>query len=160
MKPWSLLHVLPIIGLTSILMGASQAPSPSSDPSYAELLGLLDQGITQLSSSIDGIGKRIAEGSRLPETPDGAMRQLRQLDQSAWQLRQNQWKVQRDHLMFAKDHLLAATKDQHAKPQLLQEWMAHEQQFLSRLEELRQNRLDLERQRFRVEADLIQRYLQ
>jgi predicted nucleic acid-binding Zn-ribbon protein len=137
----------------------SSEPSPSPDPSRVALEALLEQGISQLSLSIEGIAKRMADSGRQPEGSDTTLRELRRLDMAAWQLRQEQWKLQREHLLFARDRLAAAQSEPATKPQLLEQWLKHEESYLADLENLRQRRLGLERQRYQVEADLVQRHL-
>ena len=123
------------------------------------LLSMLDQGIGQLDSNISNVKNRISDLQRLPETDDQTLRDLRAMDLAGWTLHQQQWALQRDHLIFAKQHIKNAQASPEDRPRLLKEWTIHEQQYESTLDDLRKQRHDLERKRFQVEAQLIERHL-
>lgn len=124
------------------------------------LLGMLDKGILQITANLDRSTKWVSGMKRIPQTTDPIMRELRALDLSTWELHQQQWQLQRDHLRFAKEHLLRARALPGEKAHLMTQWTQHEQAYESALEDLRQQRHALERQRFQVEARLVERSLQ
>lgn len=136
--------------------GAMTDAPQATDP----LLGMLDKGIFQITANLDRSTRWMGELQRIPQTSDPIMRELRALDLSAWELHRQQWQLQRDHLRFAKEHLLRARAHPDEKSQLLTQWAQHEQAYEKALEDLRQQRHALERQRFQVEARLVERSLQ
>ncbi len=136
--------------------GGERKADSSGDPA----LGLINRDIMRLSVNIEGIKKRMADMQALPEASDPTLRELRALDLSSSQLHQQQWVLQRDHLLFAKEQLKRASENQAGKQQLLDEWRQREQQYEQAVEDLRQQRLALERKRVQVEGQLVERSLQ
>lgn len=149
--------ILLIIGFTGCATpsGQGHATADAPDP----VLGMLDRGLTQITVSINALAQRITALQQTSDIMDPILRELRALDLSGWQLHQQQWLLQRDHLQFAKTHLLQAGERPQEKPRLLTQWNEHELQYERTLEELRQQRQALERERFQVEARLIERSL-
>lgn len=127
----------------------------SEDPA----LGLLSKRITQLTVNLNGLPKRMSEAPPMPAESDATLQQLRELDFSGWQLHQKQWGLQRDHLVFARDQLEKAQKNPGDKPQLLNTWRQRQQEYQAALEEIHQQRQQLERQHLEAEARLIERRL-
>jgi hypothetical protein len=123
------------------------------------VLGLLDRHLSQLNTNIEGLGARMADLKRTPDTPDPTIRELRALDLAGWQLHQQQWILQREHLQYARTQLRRATDHPNEKPLIQQEWTKHEHEFEAALDAFRQERQALEKKRLQVEAQLIDRYL-
>lgn len=130
--------------------------NPSKDPA----LGLLNQRITQLTVNLNGLSKRMSESHPVAAEADPTLQEVRDLDRSGWQLHQKQWALQRDYLVFSRDQLERADKNPGEKPQLLEQWRQRQQEYLKALEELRQQRQNLEIKHLEVEARLIERRLQ
>ena len=78
---------------------------------------------------------------------------------SGWQLHQKQWGLQRDHLVLARDQLEKAKKNPGDKPQLLNTWRLRQQEYQAALEEIYQQRQQLEQKHLEAEAQLIERRL-
>ncbi|HJU05781.1 MAG TPA: hypothetical protein VJ692_11575 [Nitrospiraceae bacterium] len=151
-----------IAGMAVALMTGctgSTAMERDTTASAHPLRSMLDQGISQLTFNIAGLKSRAAELEEMPATLDPTLRELRALDLAAWKILQQQWMLQRDHLVFAKDMLQRAKRDLADRPRLLEEWTTHEQRYESALADLRQERHDLERKRFQLEAMLIEEQL-
>lgn len=127
----------------------------SGDPA----LGLLSKRITQLTVNLNGLSKRMREAPPMPTESDATLQELRELDLSGWQLHQKQWGLQRDHLVFARDQLEKAQKNPGDKPQLLKSWQQRQQEYQAALEEIHQQRQQLEQQHLEAEARLIERRL-
>lgn len=153
--------------LFGIVFGASVAacagtshmdrrPIPPHDP----VIGLLSKGITQLNLNINALSKRINDAQQVSTGTDPLLSELQTLDLSGWRLHQQQWVLQRDHLVLARDRLEKAFSQPGQKAQLLDEWLQHQQQYVKALEELRQQRRDLENKHVEVEARLVERRLQ
>lgn len=149
--------VLLVIGVMGCATQASAGHTPVDTDN--SVLGMLDRGLTQITANIDALSQRITTLQQVSEITDPILRELRALDLSGWQLHQQQWLLQRDHLQFAKTQLLQANERPHEKSMLLARWSEHEQQYERALEEIRQQRQNLERERFQVEARLIERAL-
>ncbi len=139
--------------------GATGAERKAEVPG-APTLGLLNRDIMRLSINIEGNKKRMTELQGMPEATDPTLRELRALDLSAAQLHQQQWILQRDQLLFAKEQIKRLNENQAGKQQLLEEWRQREQQYERAVEDLRQQRLSLERKRVQVEGQLVERALQ
>jgi hypothetical protein len=149
--------ILLIIGFAGCATPAGQGRATADAPD--PVLGMLDKGLTQITASIHALSQRITALQQVSDTTDPILRELRALDLSGWQLHQQQWLLQRDHLQFAKTQLRQADEHPQGKPRLLTQWSEHELQYERALEELRQQRHALERERFQVEARLIERSL-
>jgi len=127
----------------------------SGDPA----LGLLSSRITQLTVNLNRLSKRMSEAPPMPAESDATLQELRELDLSGWQLHQKQWGLQRDHLVFARDQLEKAHKNSGDKPQLLNTWRQRQQVYQTALEEIYQQRQQLEQKHLEAEAQLIERRL-
>lgn len=118
----------------------------------------LDQGIAQLTASIESLDRRMSE-QQLPSGADDGMGELQTLDLSAWQLRRQQWVLQREHLAFAKELLGLAKERPDEKAGLVEQWVTHVREYMNQLEDLRQRRYALERKRLQIEAQVIEHAL-
>ena len=127
----------------------------SGDPA----LGLLSKRITQLTVNLNGLSKRMSEAPPIPAESDATLQELRELDLSGWQLHQKQWGLQRDHLVFARDQLEKAQKHPGDKPELLNTWRQRQQEYQAALEQIHQQRQQLEQKHQEAEARLIERRL-
>lgn len=127
----------------------------SGDPA----LGLLSKRIMQLTVNLNGLSKRISEVPPMPAESDATLQELRELDLLGWQLHQKQWGLQRNYLVFARDQLEKAEKNPGNKPQLLNTWRQRQQEYQAALEEIHQQRQQLEQQHLEAEARLIERRL-
>jgi hypothetical protein len=128
----------------------------SGDP----VIGLLNKGIMQLNININTLSKRMNDAQQASAGTDPVLQELQALDLSGWQLHRQQWVLQRDHLVLARGVLERARQNQGANGPLLDEWRKHEQDYVRALEDLRQQRLQLETQHVEVENRLIERRLQ
>lgn len=157
--------ILPLLICLSALPGCARwtaAPHDVVAPvehTPETIMGLLDRHLSQLNTSIEELGDRMAELKRAPDTPDSTIRELRALDLAGWQLHQQQWMLQREHLRFARTQLQRATAQPGDKQSIQQEWAKHEQEFEAALDDFRQERHALEKKRLQMEAQLIDRYL-
>jgi hypothetical protein len=138
--------------------GSAGLATKEVSPPYP-VLGMLNKGIIQLTVNIDNLNKRMAELEQAEGAMDPTLRELRALDLSGWRLHQQSWLLQREHLEFAKERLLEARKNVHEKARVLEAWTEHEQRYERALDDLRQERLGLEKQRLQAEARLIEQSL-
>lgn len=147
-----------ILGLlVPMMMGcATGAGGERVERTSVELVERLEEGIAQLTASIEGLDQQMSEQDRLPEGVDQDFRELQALDRAAWQLRRHQWVLQRDHLALAKELLHRAKEHSLNKAQIVEKWTSHAREYQTKLEELRQQRYELERQRFRTETEVIE----
>lgn len=129
---------------------------PPDDP----VIGLLSKGITQLNVNINTVSKRMNDVQQASTGSDPALQELQALDLSGWQLHQQQWILQRDHLVLTRDTLQRGQLSQEEKAQVLAQWQQHRRQYVKALEDLRQQRQQLESKHLEVEARLIERRLQ
>lgn len=128
---------------------------PPDDP----VMGLLSKGITQLDININALSKRMNEVQQISKGTDPRLQELQALDLSGWQLHRQQWVLQRDHLALARDSLQRAAGQPEQKKQLFNRWREHQQQYVSALEDLHQQRRELENQHVEVETRLIEQRL-
>ena|SRR6185437_9113515 len=130
--------------------------APPDDP----VIGLLSKGITQLNVNINMVSKRMNDVRQASAGTDSALQELQALDLSGWELQQRQWIVQRNHLVLTRDTLHRVQLSQEEKAQALAQWQQHRRQYVKAMEDLRQQRHQLESKHLEVEARLIERGLQ
>ena len=135
---------------------AIRDPSPPEDP----ITGLLSKGIAQLDTNINALSKRMNDVQQASARTDATLQELQALDLSGWQLHKQQWVLQRNHLILARDLIQQASTSGSEKGPLLDQWRRHRQDYMQAIEELRQQRHDLERNHLEVEGRLIERRLQ
>lgn len=133
-------------------------PAPPDDP----VLGLLSNGITQLNVNINMVAKRMNDVQQSPAGTDPALQELRALDLSGWQLQQQQWILQRNHLVLTRDTLqqVQLSREEKTQVQVLAQWQQNRRQYVKAMEDLRQQRQQLESKHLEAEARLIERRLQ
>lgn len=151
--------VLVLIALAETGCAGTAGPERKGTPVPDPVLTMLTKGILQLTVNIQGLSKRVAELQKMQDATDPTLGELRALDLSGWELHRQQWRLQRDHLQFAKDQLVRAQQSSGEKPQLLGQWVRHEQAYERALADLREQRQALERKRLKVEAQLIEQSL-
>ncbi len=144
-----------IAACTSTGLTASR-PVPSDDP----VMGLLSRGITQLDINMNALSKRMHDVPQTAIGTDPGLQELQALDLSGWQLHRQQWVLQRDHLALARESLQRAVGHPEQKKQLLDRWREHQQLYMRALEDLRQQRRELEDKHVEVETRLIEQRLQ
>lgn len=146
-----------------LLVGtAGCAAGPETRPAQQDARGLperLDEGIAQLTASIEGLDRRMAARREATGVPEDGVEALETLDHAAWQLRRQQWVLQRDHLALASRLLHLAEERPNDKAQIVEQWNAHTKEHMRLLEDLRQQRQASERKRLQVEAQVIERAL-
>ena len=131
-------------------------PSPLEDP----VMSLLNKGIAQLDMNINALSKRMNDVQKASVRTDVTLQELQALDLSGWQLHQQQWALQRNHLILARDLIQQTSTGGSEQAPLLDQWRKHRQEYAQALEELRQQRQELERKHLEVESRLIERRLQ
>lgn len=149
-----LMGFLTVLGCTHL--AARDTVAPSQDPVIARL----DQGITELNENLVHLHRHIADLNNTPIPDDPLIEQLRALDLSAWRVHEQQWQRQLEHLKFTSDHIHQAQANPSTKAQLREEWTREQHDYTSSLQRLRDARHELERQRFLIESQLVQRYFE
>lgn len=150
---------LACLGLSGKVQAAGEGTTPPKEE-YTELLDMLEEGIEQLTVSLNGLASRMPDVMKPPATMSPGMKDLITLDQFAWKLRQQRWEAQRVHLAFARDALRRARADKSERTAILQQWAAHQQNYERRLAALHDQREDLDKQRIALETRLIEQHLQ
>nr|MBI3614171.1 hypothetical protein [Nitrospirota bacterium] len=138
---------------------AAVAPPPEAAHPADLVVTMLERHLGQLNANVDRLDKQLADLQKVPETSDPTLREIRTLDLGGWQLHQQQLKVQREHFRFALEQLQQVKAHPDNKAQLLEQWVKHEQGYERALDDLRQQRHQLEQQRHKVEAQVVERYL-
>lgn len=140
--------------------GCAMVGAPPEPVHQADLVvTMLERHLGQLDANIDRLERQIAELHKVPETQDPVLREIRTLDLQGWHLHQEQWKIQREHFRFAIGQIRQVKARPDAKAQLLEQWAKHEQDYERALDELRQQRHQLEQRRHQAEAQVVERYL-
>lgn len=124
------------------------------------VIDLLSKGITQLNVNIDRVSKRMNDVRQASTGTDSTLQELQALDLSGWELQQRQWVVQRNHLVLTRDTLQRIQLSGEEKADLLAQWQQQRRQYVKAMEDLRQQRHQLESKHLEVEARLIERRLQ
>lgn len=157
-KLWIILGCMLTLGLVGC-EGSKQAirepPSPG-DP----VMSLLNKGIAQLDMNINALSKRMNDVQQASPRTDPALQELQALDLSGWQLHRQQWVLQRNHLTVARDLIQQTSVSGSEKGPLLDQWRKHRQKYAQALEELREQRQDMEKKHLEVEGRLIEGRLQ
>lgn len=130
--------------------------APPDDP----VIGLMSKGITQLNVNINTVSDRMNNVRQASAGTDSVLQELRALDLSGWELQKQQWIVQRNHLTLTRDTLQRVQLSREEKAEVLAQWQQHRRQYVKTLEDLRQQRHELESKHLEVEARLIERRLQ
>lgn len=131
-------------------------PRPPEDP----VINLLSKGIAQLDANINTLSKRMNNARQASTHTDPALQELQALDLSGWQLHQQQWVLQRNHLVLARDLIQQTSTSGREKGPLLDQWRKHRQEYAQALEELREQRQEMERKHLEVEGRLIEGRMQ
>ena len=155
---WMLAGFLLVMSVAACV-GTSQIDREHVSPGDP-VVGLLSKGIAQLNVNINALSRRMNDVQETSAGTDPVLRELQALDLSGWQLHQQQWVLQRDHLVLARDILQQAYKSQGEKEQLLVQWRQYWKLYVNAVEELRQERQNLERKYLELEARLVERGLQ
>ena len=132
---------------------ATEGPGPA-DP----VVEMLHRGILELSGNIDELNRHIMELQQMPAVSDPRVQELRALDLSGWQLHQQQWLLQREHLMFTVNQMQRVRVNPQEKLEIRTQWTTRQQQFATVLDDLRTQRLTLERKRLEVESQVLEWY--
>jgi len=138
---------------------ATAAPPPDAAHPADLVMAMLERHLGQMDTSLDRLEKQLAQMQKLPDTTDPTLREIRALDLAGWQLHQQQWKLQREHFLFAQEQLRRAKAHPDEKARLLEQWTAHERDYERALDGFRQQRHELEQQRHKAEAQVVERYL-
>jgi uncharacterized protein YukE len=154
---WVSLGCMLALGLAAC--GGSKQTIHDSSSREDQVMSSLSQGIARLDTNINALSKRMNEVRQASARTDPTLQELQALDLSGWQLHNQQWVLQRNHLILARD-LIQQTKGESGKGPLLDQWRKHRQEYARALEELRQQRQELERKHLEVEGRLIERRLQ
>ena len=155
---WMLAGIVLAMGVAACA-GSNQIDREHVSPGDP-VIGLLSKGIAQLNVNINALSRRMNDVQQASAGTDPVLRELQALDLSGWQLHQQQWVLQRNHLVLARDVLQRAYKSQGEKEQLFGRWRQHWKLYVNAVEELRQERQNLERKHLEVEARLVERGLQ
>jgi len=149
-----------LIGLGFLVALGCSGPTvaPEGQPSVDPVVEMLHRGILELNGNIDELDQHITELQTMPAVSDPRIQELRALDLLGWQLHQQQWLLQREHLMFALNQIQRVRAKPHEKLGIRTQWTTRQQQFVTVLDDLRAQRLTMERKRLEVESDILERY--
>lgn len=115
----------------------------------------LDQGIAQLTASIEGIDRRLLNHAEAPMSSENALAELMELDRAAWKIRREQWVAQLDHLTLARQMVNEAKELPQNRARFQDEWRRHAAAYIERLENLQRRRAAVEHDRVMMENKLI-----
>ncbi len=149
-----------MIGLLAVLGCTHQAARETIAQSQDPVIARLDQGIMELNENLAHLRRHIADLKNTPVPDDPLIQQLRAFDLSAWRVHEQQWQLQLEHLTLISDHIHQAQAAPANKARLRDEWTRQQQDYTAALQQLRDARHELERQRFLVESQLVQRYFE
>ena len=155
---WVSLGCMLALGLAAC--GGSKQTIHDSSSREDPVRSLLSKGIAQLDMNINALSKRMNEVRQASAQTDPTLQELQALDLSGWQLHNQQWVLQRNHLILARDLIPQGSKGVGERGPLLDQWRKHRQEYAQALEELRQQRQELEMKHLEVEGRLIERRLQ
>lgn len=148
------------MGLVALMGCAHPMAHDTALRSQDPVIARLDQGIMELNENLSHLRRHIADLKSLPIPDDPLIQQLRAFDLSAWQLHEQQWQFQLEHLTFISDHIRRAQAAGADRARLREEWARRQQEYIAALQQVREARHELERQRFLIESQLVQRYFE
>ena len=151
---------LAMMGLLAVLGCMPPAVRETVTQPEDPILARLDHGILELNENLAHLRRHITDLKSTPVPQDPLIRQLRAFDLSAWQLHEQQWQLQWEHLKFISDRIHEAQATPANKSRLRDEWIREQQGYTATLQQLRDARHKLERQRFLVESQVVQRYFE
>ncbi|MFM8551771.1 MAG: hypothetical protein ACKOCD_05555 [Nitrospiraceae bacterium] len=151
-------------GLVTVVLlagwGCAMTAGPPEPVHQADLvMTMLERHLGQLNANVDRLDKQIADLKQVPDTQDPILRQIRTLDLDGWRLHHQQLLVQREHFRFALAQIRQVKAQPDDKVRLLEQWTKHEQDYEQALDDLRRQRHQLEQQRHRAEAQVVERNL-
>lgn len=149
-----------MMGLLTVLGCMQPATRKTAAPPQDPVIARLDQGILELNENLAHLHRHIADLKNTPIPEDPLIRQLRAFDLSAWQVHEQQWQLQLEHLKFISDRVRQAQATPANKSRLREEWIRQQQDYADTLQQLRDARHELERQRFLLESQVVQRYFE
>ena len=149
-----------MMGLLTLLGCMQPAARKTVAQPQDPVIARLDLGILELNENLAHLHRHITDLENTPVPEDPLIRQLRAFDLSAWQVHEQQWQLQLEHLKFISDRIHQAQATPANKSRLRDEWMRQQQDYTATLQQLRDVRHELERQRFLVESEVVQRYFE
>lgn len=150
---------MPFVIYLSFLVLASCATDRWQSAAPVTMEQRLDQGIAQLTTSIEGIDRRLLNRQAVPAVDD-PLTELTELDLESWGLRRQQWVLQRHHMMIARDLIEIAKTWPERREEVSKRWAAHSMEYLTQLEDLQRQRAAVDGRRVRTENQVIERSLQ
>jgi len=148
------------VGLVAVMGCVHPMTQDTAPRSQDPVIARLDHGIMELNENLAHLRRHIADLKNLPILDDPLIQQLRAFDLSAWQVHEQQWQLQLEHLTFISDRIHRAQAAPADRAQLREEWARRQQEYIAALQQLREARHELERQRFLIESQLVQRYFE
>lgn len=149
--------LLAMVALTAAACAGPTLPENKMDAGDP-VARMLHVGLEQLNHDIDELSEHIRHLQQVPPSADPALQALHALNLAGWQLHQQQWLLQREHLVFAAEQIRRAQTNAPEKPRLWGQWTAHEKQFIKSVDELRAQQSTLEKKRFQLESQMLERY--
>lgn len=151
-----------LIAIACVAIGCASATGgtvkQASHPTSVE--ELQDVNLEALHGMIQNLTHEIAAMKQLPPTPYPLYEELRTTDLAGLEARRELLMILRDHCTFSKQLLAEAQKNPDQKARLLEEWAQHKERMRITLNAADKKVDDLERQRVRLEFDLVERALQ
>jgi hypothetical protein len=131
-----------------------EPPRYKADP----VVRMLHEGVIELNGSIEELKRHIADLKQMPIDPNPQVQELQALDLASWELHLQQWMVQRDNLASSLDSIQQAQASPQDKTTIGDRWSERRVQYMKTIEELRNNRRQIEQKRTDVEARVLERY--
>jgi hypothetical protein len=151
-----------LIAIASLAIGCARwtggSVKQASHPTSVE--ELQDVNLEALYGMIQNLTGEIAAMKELPPTPYPLYEELRATDLAGLEARRELLMILRDHCTFSKELLVKAQKNPDQKARFLEEWEQHKERMRIMLDAADKKVNGLQRQRVRLEFELVERALQ
>ena len=153
--------IVPIC-IAALAVGCARFRGPSTPKAShpKTTVELQDMNLEALHGMIGNLDVEIAAMKALPPSPYPLYEQLRATDLAGMEARRETLGILRDHCLLSKNLLLQAEKSPDQKPRILEEWAKHKEQMAIMLNAAAKKVDDLQRQRIRLEFEIVERTLE
>lgn len=147
--------------LIGSLMLLTPLPLPAAGKRPAtpvpDVLQQIKRQLRDLTADLARLDRDIKAADERQVPTDPTLHELFENHRDGWHLHRRQWIVQEKHLELARDLLQRARANPEERPQLLEQWRKHEQEFESEMARLRDERETLEQRHLHLEDELVRR---
>lgn len=146
-----------LVCAAAFAVGCASTAAKRVEPATAnnDVLALQEKHLDRLGVMIGQLRADIYDLKANGKIEDPTFQKIHDTDLAGLRVRQKQLLLLRKHCLFAREKLLQAQAHPEQKPEILKEWDAHLEEMREKLDALDAEEDRLERQRYRLELDMI-----